>query len=94
MTTTNDKYVTRNVVDPKGVVQVYKNFWWWCEDGDPTKALFYVGLLRGRRDIGSPQCNANQEIAERVGVRLEHTLRAKLIQIPLAFVPWDTATYY
>ncbi len=82
----NDSYVAVNVVDPSDVVQVYKDFWWWCLDGDPTKAIFYKCNIRG--GIGSPQCNSNKEIAETVGKRLKHNERAQLIQIPLAFVPW------
>lgn len=86
MTTTKD-FVERNVVDPSGIVQVYKNYWWWCVEGDPTRAIFFV---RGRssRDIGSAQCNHSQEIAQAVGEKMDYSTWAQLVQIPLAFVPW------
>lgn len=84
--TSPSDYVERNVTNPSGIVQVYKDFWWWCMDGDPTRAVFYTA---GRRGIGSPQCNSNRAVSERVGKNLGHDLRAQLIQIPLAFCPWE-----
>lgn len=78
-------YIERNVVDPEGIVQVYKDRWWWCVEGDPKRALFY---RRHKRDVGSPQCNGSQALAESVGANLKHAERAQLIHIPLAFVPW------
>ncbi len=79
-------YVERNVVEPKGIVQVHKDYWWWCVEGDPKRALFATWKAS---DIGSPQCNANEELARVVGTKLGHDQRAKLIQIPMAFVPWE-----
>jgi hypothetical protein len=79
-------YKERNVVDPKGIVQVMKNYWWWCVVGDPTRALFYAPRKSG---IGSPQCNPIEAVAQRVGENLGHDKRAQLIQIPLAFSPWE-----
>lgn len=83
---TADNYTPRNVVEPKGIVQVMRDSWWWCIDGDPTKAIFYTPRRKG---VGSPQCNSNRAIAERVGQSLGHDMRAQLIQIPLAFAPWE-----
>lgn len=80
------RYITHNVLDPTGIVQVYKDYWWWCVDGDPKKALFY---RPGRRGFGSPQCNSNKTISERVGKNLGHDKRAQLIQIPVALSPWE-----
>lgn len=79
-------YKERNVIDPKGIVQVMKGFWWWCIDGDPTKALFYAPK---RKEIGSPQCNSVEAVARTVGARLGHDQRAQLVQIPVAFSPWE-----
>jgi hypothetical protein len=79
-------YVERNVVEPKGIVQVHRDYWFWCVDGDPKRALFYTG---GRRGYGHPQCNSSQTTAQRVGESLKHDTRAQLVQIPLAFVPWE-----
>lgn len=83
-----EQYKEVNVIEPNGVVQVFKNYWWWCVEGDPTRALFYAP---GKRDVGSPQCNFNHALALRIGESLAHEQRAKLIQIPLAFAPWDTS---
>jgi hypothetical protein len=79
-------YVERNVIDPKGIVQVYRDSWFWCVEGDPKRALFYTA---GRRGVGSPQCNLNQAVAQRVGENLKHDTRAQLVQIPMAFIPWE-----
>lgn len=83
----DSKFVERNVVDPSGIVQVYKNFWWWCIDGDPKRAIFY---RLTPRSTGSPQCNSNESIARGVGEKLGYPEGAQLIHIPLAFVPWET----
>jgi hypothetical protein len=80
-----DQYVERNVLDTNGIVQVFRDYWWWCIEGDPKRALFFC-MLRG---IGSPQCNLKREIAEAIGERLGHNKCAKLVQIPLALVPWE-----
>lgn len=82
-----DNCVTRDVTQPDGIVQVYRNFWWWCVDGDPRKALFYCP--RGRRDVGSPQCNQSEAVAKRIGEDLHYVECAQMVQIPLAFVPWE-----
>ena len=79
------KYLTVNVIDPEGVVAVYRDHWWWCVDGDPTKALFYRGHWR----IGTPQCNSNKKVSEMIGAKLGYHEFASLIQIPLAFVPYE-----
>lgn len=83
---TEKNYVTHDVINPRGVVCVYRDSWWWCIDGDPSKALFYKV---GRKGHGSPQCNMNKTVAELVGSNLGHDKRAQLIQIPMAFVPWE-----
>lgn len=85
----NYQYIERNVIEPTGIVQVYKNYWWWCVNGDPTRAIFYKGMYS--RIIGSPQCNANKRICEMVNAnnRMNYPEGTQLIQIPLAFVPWE-----
>lgn len=82
----SNDYITRDVVNPKGIVHVYRDFWWWCVDGDPTKAIFY---RRGQRGPGSPQCNSSQMIAQGVGAVLRYPAEAKLVQIQIAFAPWE-----
>jgi hypothetical protein len=81
-----EDFKERNVVDPSGIVQVIKNYWWWCVDGDPARALFYAPR---RSEIGSPQCNQSEAIARRVGESLGHDKRAQMVQIPLALSPWE-----
>lgn len=83
---TQEDYRERNVVDPKGIVQVMKDYWWWCVDGDPTRALFYAPR---RSEIGSPQCNQVEAVSRRVGENLGHDKRAQLVHIPVAFSPWE-----
>lgn len=75
-----------NVVDPKGIVQVYRDSWWWCIDGDPKRALFYGA---SRRHRGFAQCNTNPAIARTLGERNGYDKVAQMVQIPLAFVPWS-----
>ena len=79
-------YKERNVVDPKGIVRVMRDYWWWCVGGEPTRALFYAPR---RSELGSPQCNSNEIVARKVGTSLGHDMRAELIKIPLAFSPWE-----
>ena len=83
------KYIERNVIDPTGIVQVYRDYWWWCVNGDPTRAIFYI-MGFGQREIGSPQCNANKSVCEIVNANnhMNYPEGTELIQIPLAFVPW------
>lgn len=82
----SDRYVERDVVDPNGIVQVKKDYWWWCVEGDPKRALFFCPNGRG---VGSPQCNYDENLARLVGQKLGHDKRAQLIQIPMAFSPWE-----
>jgi hypothetical protein len=78
-------YVLRDVTDPRGVVRVLRDHWWWCVDGDPRKAVFYIGHGRfAKPRVGSPQCNSNRSISERIPVPFE---TAVLCQIPMAFAP-------
>lgn len=79
-----EHYGTLDVLEPKGIVQVYDNRWWWCLDGDPRKAIFYHGRDK-RRYPGSPQCNGNKSISERIPVPFDN---AALVFVPRAFVPW------
>jgi hypothetical protein len=80
-----EHYVIRDVTSPVGVVRVLRDRWWWCLDGDPRKAVFYIG--RGRfasRRAGSPQCNGNKAITERIPVPFPS---AVVCHVPIAFVP-------
>ncbi len=80
-----EHYRTIDVLEPKGIVQVYNDRWWWCVDGKPEKAVFYFG--RNKRNYpGSPQCNGNKAISEKIPVSIEN---AQLVFVPRAFVPWE-----
>lgn len=79
-----EHYVIRDVTDPRGTVRVLRDHWWWCVDGDPRKAIFYVGRPNSRRHVGSPQCNSNRAITERITTPFE---TASVCQIPIAFIP-------
>jgi hypothetical protein len=47
-------FTTEDVTQPKEGYEVYANKFWLCENGDPTKALFYRGIY--------PQCNKCRSI--------------------------------
>lgn len=79
-------YKERNVVEPSGIVQVYRDYWWWCVEGDPTRALFYAPH---KKETGSPQCSISEAVVRSVGGTLGHDKRAQLVKIPLAFAPWE-----
>lgn len=76
-----DYYRTRDVSEPRGVVRVMKDRWWWCIAGDASRALFYVGK---NARFASPQCNVNRAICERI--RPPHP-DAELVYLPVAFAP-------
>jgi hypothetical protein len=76
-------FVVRDVTDPRGVVRVLRDHWWWCLDGDHQRAVFYIGRTKRPR-AGSPQCNSNRSITERIKVPFE---QAVIRRIPIAFVP-------
>lgn len=83
------EWIERNILpdEAKGIVQVYRNYWWWCAGGDPSKALFYQDR---RSDIGSPQCNSNESCSRKLGVSLGHDKRGyQLVLVPFALVPWE-----
>lgn len=65
-----------------GLIRVIRNHWWWCEDGNPQKAIFYIGA--GWRKCYSPQCNSDKRVVESIGVPFEN---AQIVQIQTAFVP-------
>lgn len=73
-----------DVKNPRGIVQVCDARWFWCVDGLPEKAIFYIGPQK-RRYPGSPQCNENRQISERI---IPGVPNAQLVFVPRAFVPW------
>jgi hypothetical protein len=64
-------------------MDIHKNWWWACIDGDPTKALFYKTSKYS--EWYSPQCNSDSRVITSLpGIWPES---AKPVQIPLSFVP-------
>lgn len=71
-------YTTVDVVTPKdGVYKVYVNYWWWCEYGDPKRAVIFKGF--------SAQCNKDKRVLESMSKPYEG---CKIIQIPVAYKKW------
>lgn len=72
-------YNTKDVTTAKAGLEVYKDSYWLCEDGDPKKALFW-----GK----SPQCNRNKGIVERGLNNLPDVpIGAQIVFVETAFVP-------
>jgi hypothetical protein len=78
-----EHYAIRDVTNPRGFVRVIRDHWWWCLDGDPTRAVIYVGK---KKTFHSPQCNSHRSIVERIAVPFES---AVVCHVPLAFVTAD-----
>lgn len=71
-------YTTQDVVTPKnGVYKLYVDYYWWCEYGDPKRAVIYKGF--------APQCNSNRKILEGMGAPYKG---CKITQIPVAYREW------
>src|SRR5688572_6202342 len=91
------KYIVEDVTVPFKIdkeqnsisVEIYKNYWWACVDGDPKKAVFYSWSSKYR----TPQCNLNKSImdhvyvsgsaVDRIGKALEK--KVEIVQIPMAY---------
>lgn len=72
-------FSTQDVVTPKnGVYKVYVNYYWWCEDGDPKKAIIFKGF--------APQCNSDRRILE--GSNPPYT-GCEIVKIPVAYREWE-----
>lgn len=73
------KYQTKDVTEPKTGLVVKMGYWWICEDGDPTKALFFGTAA---------QCNKDKRISEWTlnGYYKGHD-NLQLVFIPYAYVP-------
>jgi hypothetical protein len=78
-----EHYVVRDVTNQRGTVRVIRDHYWWCLDGDHERAVFYIGRTKRAR-VGSPQCNSNRMITERIVTPFEQAIICK---IPIAFVP-------
>lgn len=73
------KYRTIDVTIPKSFSSVRKDYYWLCEDGDPTKALIFNQ---------TPQCNQDKRISEWVlnGAYKAHN-NIQIVFIELAYIP-------
>jgi hypothetical protein len=73
------KYKTKDVQTPVDGRQVYLNYWWLCEGGDPRKALF-VGQ--------SAQCNKDKRIMDMAWENIyKENQGIAIVQIPIAYLP-------
>jgi len=68
-----------------GFCAVYRDRWWVCH---PEHGLTFF-WSRGVKGLGSPQCNASENIA----VRLGKPVWAVLKFLPVVFVPISLADY-
>lgn len=81
---TKKDYTTKDVVTLRnGRFQVYLNYYWWCEGGDGTKALFYKGY--------APQCNVDKSILTHMK---EPYAGCEIVQLPMAFIPIEDRYEY
>jgi hypothetical protein len=48
-------YNTKDITTPKDEDRVYKDYYWYCKEGDPKQSLFWLDV---------PQCNRNKRILE------------------------------
>jgi hypothetical protein len=70
-----------------GMFSVYVGYWWPVTDDDCL--LFYRPTRRS--GYGSPQCNSDRRIAEKVsGI---YPMPTTLQQVPIVFVPLDPSDY-
>jgi hypothetical protein len=74
-------YKTEDVTIVKGVVRIMENKYWWCINGKPEQAVFYVGKY-GK--YYSPQCNSDESVMLRLPKPDLDNL--ELVLIPNAFV--------
>ncbi len=65
-------------------MDIHKNWWWACIDGDPTKALFYK--TSNYNEYYSPQCNSNEAIIKS-SVTSMYPDGWQPVQVPIAFIP-------
>lgn len=72
-----DKFTTADVMHPKGLVNACGPMWVWCEDGDPTKAVFYKGY--------SIQGNADKRVCDSLPKPYDG---CELVYIETLFIPW------
>jgi hypothetical protein len=74
-----------------GVVQIFKNFWFMCADGDPKRALVYKGFAL--------QCNADERVMNHVysqqtiDLFAKEGIEIKIVRLPMAYRKWDTSQY-
>lgn len=72
-------FTTKDVTTPQSGLVVYKNRYWNCIDGDPTKALFYGN---------SPQCNGDIKVQQwMIKTDLYKGMNVKPVFIETAYVP-------
>jgi len=78
-----EDYKTEDVITAKnGVYKVYVDYYWWCEYGDPKRAIIYKGF--------APQCNSDRRILEGSNPPYKE---CEIVQIPVAYREWEVKNY-
>lgn len=71
-------YTVKDITDPKEGYIVFKNRYWVCQDGDPTKALFYKQKY--------PQCNHNSLVVKNGLESYPKQYNALVVFVPTAYI--------
>lgn len=66
-----------------GVFQIYRKYWWALTEND--EVMFYT-------QFGSPQCNSNKQITERLVAAKTHP-STHVEQLDTVFLPHDCRDY-
>jgi len=75
-----EDYSTKDVMTPiDNVCRVYVDYYWWCEYGDPKRAV----MFRKTR----PQCNKYKKVLEHLGAPYKG---CEIVQIPVAYLEWKS----
>lgn len=84
MAKSKGKFILLDVTKPfsSGVCTVLLDRWWWCDNGDITKAVFYED---GKRRY--PQCNTCKLVMRDIERCIETIPNVQIVKIPLAFAP-------
>lgn len=75
------EFKPKDVTKPKDGYEVIARTYWICENGDPTKALFYGQSLQGNR---------NHRICEHMierGLYKNHPVPIEIVYLETAFIP-------
>lgn len=85
----DNNFYTIDVTVPIDQCVVYKDYYWFCKNGDPKQALMY---------FKSPQCNKNKKVQDVLGEKYDVFKQViaegfTVTFIALAYVPRDKLFY-